>query len=464
MDNKWLEDEDYYEALRRIVRETARGGVEIQDELPTNLTEIYEEGVDEEIIKKDELFDCPNCERTYSFDYSRDVCDCGYPVGNKAEFTPHTVQYYHDIYPSFIKNRIGDEIGEFEIVYRDDRIEDIPAADLHPTDTSNKNFIHISPYFHSEVGMVPFPGYSDIFLSWSKVRELIVKPGETIEILSDYLESEEGNDDQLIGDGGVIFDSGVSATDFRNLSDRPWFTMQRDTSPEIANRRSRETFKMEYYDLFEHLGMEFLHTMFPHAIQLEGGKQGKPEPDGYLHVNKRNSKQTYLVESKCYSRDFKIFSEIDKNKRYIERFVSDIEPETDYNLVGCIFIATRFNQDRTRKDIGEMVSRNIEERNLDVICINDQMMGQAVEQLRELYRLEPSSNFRIYKNSSFYRDLLDGLSQFSRQHGVDNEAFESMILDKMTKAGKKEINRERTLREGFDHSVGYESFCERIAG
>ena len=469
MDLEWIKEDEHFDALSQIIEETERGGVEIRDELPRDKINLYEEGVNQGLFKKDELFDCPNCGRTYSIEYSGDECDCGYPLDQEVVSEDvHTTQYYHDIYPEFIKDRIGTNIGAFEIVYRNDRIDEIPAAELHPVNSSSSNYLHISPYFHSEVGLMPFPGYSDVFISWSKIRELLLEPNETADQLASYLDGDSGNEDRggdiLLGDGGTKFNSGLSAPNLQNLTDAPWYTMQSDTSPEVANRRSQDEFGEEYYNVFENLGMEFLHVMFPHAIQLEGGKQGKPEPDGYLHILKEGRKQTYLVESKCYSRDFKIFSESDKNRRYINKFISDIEPETDYNLVGCIYIATRFDDKRTKKDIDDAVSRSVGERNIDIICINDCMMREAVESLRDLYRQEPSSKYRIYEQSTFYSDLLQGLNKTTEQNGVDLQAFKQQILELMEKAGRTETTRESTLRTGFERSEGYESFRERVGG
>mgnify|MGYP000117917382 CR=1 FL=1 len=465
MDNKWVENDNYFEGLSRIIEETERGGVEIKDELPASIVEVYEEGVDEGLFKRDKLFDCPNCDRTYSVDYSNSRCDCGFPLEQEIEEDSeliHTVQYYHDIYPGFIRNEIGDEIEGFNLVYRDDRIDEIPASGLHPASSSSSNYIHISPYFHSEVGLMPFPGYSDIFISWSKVRDLIIEPDDTIEWLSNHMEGGTGNGDALIEDGGVKFQSGLNAPDLQNLTDSPWYTMQSDTSPEIANRRARAEFNEEYYNMFEKLAIEYLGVMFPHAIQLEGGKHGVPEPDGYLHTLRHGRKQTYLVESKCYSSDFKIFSESDKNRRYVDRFISDVEPETDYNLIGCLYIATQFDTQRTQKDIDDAVSRSVEERNLDIICINDQMMRESVERLRQIYRKEPSSKYRIYKETTFYSDLLQGLSKLTAEHGLDTDRYNQQILDLMEIAAKRETTREDTLRKEFERQEGYEAFRSRM--
>jgi hypothetical protein len=90
------------------------------------------------------------------------------------------------------------------------------------------------------------------------------------------------------------------------------------------------------------------------------------------------------------------------------------------------------------------------------------MMRSSAEQLRRLYRKEPSSSYRIYKHSGWYDGILDGMRRVTDRFGVDEEAFKEIILDIIDSAGKKETNREQTLEDGFDRKQGYEAFKNRV--
>lgn len=459
METAWISDDEHFRILTELIRETVNAGVMLASELPDQKQDLLDQATEDGIAKRDELFDCPHCDATYSSQYYGELCDCGESLPESSEIEPHTIQYYENVYPEFFKQRLGENLDEFSIVYRDDRIENIPANDLHSAGKPGK-YIHISPFFDSGTDIYPFPGFNDLFISWPKVRELILDTDEVIEDLRDFID-EPDEYEKLIGDGGKVY-GGIEQPNTSDLR-LGWYDLQTRTSKDVADRRSQEEFEINYNKLFEKLGVEFLGLMLPHALTIEGGKHGQPEPDGYLHVLHEEAKRTYLIESKCYSRDFKIFDESDKGTRYIRDFIRDIEPETDYNLVGHIFIANRYNDDRTHEDIDDYVSQNIESRNLDVICLNDEMMSSAAERLRRLYREEPSASHRIYRHSSWYSGILDGMQKVTQEYGVDKDAFKENVMELVSEAGEEETNREKTLEQGFDRKQGYEAFKQRVS-
>ncbi|WP_439028436.1 hypothetical protein [Haloarchaeobius sp. DT45] len=463
MQEKWLSDNDHFSVLSHIIRVTTTGGVLLEDEISEHHG-IYDEAAAEGLASKDEIFTCPQCDTQHSLKFLREYCDCGFEFPDKDNIEPDVVQYYDKSYPAEFSSKVKDT-DKFKFRFSKNKLDEFSASNLHPLTSSTVWNIHISPYYHSETGFYPFPGHSDVFLSWESVPQLLLKTDDALDEIGNRFSKlvNENDDFPWPGNGNLSFDCGLGAPSPDSVRDDPWFTMLRDTTSGIANERSQSEFEMQYHKLFEKLGIEFLHMLFPHAMKFQAGKEGSPEPDGYLHTLREEAKQTYLVESKAYSADFKIFEEEDKNSRYIHNFKKEIEPDSDYNLRGVIFLASKF--DKVPHDVHSYIYRNIEIDSLDIICINDRMMGKAVTELRDLYRRNPAATYRLYDETGWYYDLLDGLARMTETRGPNLDWFENEFLELVHDVADQETKREANLRKGFEdtRTRGFESLRQRFA-
>lgn len=236
-----------------------------------------------------------------------------------------------------------------------------------------------------------------------------------------------------------------------------WYTLlSRVSSKDEAHRLSKNRFGLNYNEMFERLGIEFLHTIFPHTTTVHLG--GDYIPDGFVQVQYNNAVKSYLVESKCYSSEFKIFDEIDKSHRYIQRFKQDVESAVDanYNLQGYIFLADRFDEDRMLSDIAQFRDRTEEYGELTVMCATSEMMKSTVDRLTYLYRRQPSATYRIYSNTRNYFNVLEGLSRHTDIGSLEIGKYKDEFIKTLVGKGHAESSLEERIREGLSPSTSWD--------
>ncbi len=448
----WFQEENRFSVLTDLLEKSVGGGTILRSNLDPEEVELYEEGVEEGFVTKLEHVVCGGCDKTYAPEDVPDRCICGYDFPDEVE--PNNIEYVTYKYPDIISEFLGDSIDGFEIVYERFDLDRVTMDELHFQDLGEQ-YLHISPKYKIDSGIHIYPGYNDVFLSWNRVPSLIDSPEDVMEDIEDFLKSLNDGRELVSEEGITQLPSGPGGT-VSAYSDRTdWFTLLHDISKGVANSRSKAAFGMNYNDLFERLGIDFLHTMFPHAMTFHAG--GGNKPDGYVI----QEKSTYLVESKCYSDEFKIFSEEDKANRYVEDFVErvDNEPDRNFNLTGYIFVAHQFNEGALPEDIRSFVRRNIDSANLDVICANDLMMREAVERLSEVYSTNPSARYRIFDYSDRYADFLELMADLTEQMGTDVDQFSDAILSQMEDIAEDPSEVENVISSGFegkskvDHSL-----------
>ncbi len=76
-------------------------------------------------------------------------------------------------------------------------------------------------------------------------------------------------------------------------------------------------------------------------------------------------------------------------------------------------------------------------------------MATTVEHLNELYRMYPSSPYRIYEHSQWYRDILDDLTGYTQDYGTTLESFQTEVLDIIKQAAELESGPEQQIADGF---------------
>lgn len=458
MDNKWFNDQSKFELLTKVIRETDGGGVVYQSDLTNSEIEIAESGVEDGLLRVSRPYSCPGCDEVYNISRLPDVCSCGHTFPAKNSVEPNKIKYYTYVFPDRFINKIGRQIEDIEIIYESQRIEDVPVNDLHPAHENGQWFIRISPYYNADMGFYPFPNYRDLFLSWDQIPDLILRQDLVIERIRDVIDNITADSG---GSGNFSNPSGhqLSITGVGNYSKAPWFTMRRDHGKEFADARAKKEYGCEYHDLFENLCLECLHLIFPYT-KITGTDRGSGEPDGYLRSFDSGGNYTYLIESKCYSKDFKLFGESDKSKRYIDNYLHDVEPRTGEQLKGCIFMANKFNQDRLPTDIADLISRS--GQNIDVICLNDLMMSKIVEYLRSLYRKKPSSAIRIYDHTSWYHDLFDIFRIYTERYQANPEHLKYELIDVLEAASEHKTDTEKSIKSHMNRRVGRNGVRSRL--
>lgn len=454
MTDIWLEKESLYSVITEVFRQSLIGGVVRRSDLSDERKGLYERGVEQEVLQKDEIVIC-NCSKYYSINETVD-CPCGNAI-NESE-NPDIVQYYSDSYPDIIKRKWGTELGGFSIKYDTTGIDGLSIRDLEPS-PSDKQFLHISPFFEfeNESGIYAYPNCNDIFVDWSSLKEYFDDKETLLEEVQDFLERLDDCRQLARTDGGYsILQGGPNGPQSGSTMDTSWYTKLRRTSKKIADRQSLSRFKRTYHEQFERLGNEFLHIMFPHATTLQAG--GSSEPDGYLLLDDRS----YLVEAKCYSGKFKLFKEQDKSNRYVSNMAKlDEKPHIDFNLSGYIFIAHEFNESDIERDLRTMVESNFPDANLDIICINDLMMENAVEKLSDMYRHKPSSAYRICDRSERYRSILKWMSNLNYSSGMNEDDFNN-VLKGIEGLTEEPSSVEKELTEGMKRESGFDKEMENI--
>lgn len=445
MQERWFRDEDYFSVLTELLRKSVGGGTITIESIEDEKLHLFEQGVEEGVISKLDHILCSNCDKTYSHDEVPEICICGYEF--TEDYEVNQTEYVIYGYPDIIRTFLNDSIDGFNISYHRSDIDTISVSELHSHKHDDK-FLHISPRFVIESGVHLFPGYNDIFLSWNQVPNLIESPEETIDGINEFFRSHKDGREFFEQEGVEFRPDGSGILRYDDSGQTEWFTLLHRHSKSVANERARAAFDMSYNDLFELLGIDFLNTMFPHAYTFQAG--GAYKPDGYLLLNQG----LYLVESKCYSDDFKLFSEEDKANRYIQDYIERIDrsPIASKNLIGYIFIAHTFNQGALPEDIKSFVRRNISDVNLDVICVNDLMMETADRELTQLYQMNPAARFRIFDKSTRYLDFLDLMADLTERHGPNEDLFSEGILTEMKRIAQEPTAEEQIIDSGFEGS------------
>jgi len=416
MDEDWITNDEKFDTLTEAIQKTMVGGVLRQSDLSDPQVEILEEGVEDNVVSKKRIYKC-RCGKRYTLENIPNECSRGHEIAENP--SADLVHYVSDAYPAAFKEIFGERINGFDLKYDRHFLDEVPISELEPS-PSDSQYIHISPFYDIEDGVHIYPNYEDIFVSWDRIGDLI----EDWESLRDDFQ----NFLKLIDDGRRLEDKedaqivSTGPQSSNHTVDTGWYTRLHSFDKDTVNQMSQTKFGRSYNLQFERLGNECLRFMFPRGISLPAG--GSDQPDGYLLFNDR----AYMVESKCYSSQFKIASEQDKANRYVKRFTEmDSSRASGYNLCGYIFIAHEFNQNEFAKDLRSFKKSNIRNANLDVICLNDRMMEYAANELPDLYRDEPSSPQRIYENSDHYHDMLDHLVELTGPNTVDEDRFKRYI-------------------------------------
>lgn len=458
MEEAWFTDEEKFGILTTIVRDSVRGGTTKESTLSESGITIAEEGVDDGIFGKDESIVCEGCQRKYPSDNFPSSCEvCGNSMSG-TDSDPVSVSYREIIWSDDIEDVLENSLEGFRLVFEKERsIEDAPVANLHPKD--DRPSLHISPYYELESSILLFPGNQDAFLNWESIPQFFSDPDKIQKYLRDFLISGDIDLSKLkehVGEIADVFYTGPGSPGVEYTKKTSWCTLlDRVEDKSEAHSISDRRFGINYNEMFERLGIEFLHTLFPHATTLHLG--GKHVPDGILHAQKDDQISSYLVESKCKSSKFKIFQEQDKASRYIERFIRNVEGSTDmnYNINGYIFFAHEFDDNRMLDDMDSFVSL-ASNRNLNVICVNSTMMQEGMERLGCLYRREPSATYRIYKLSDWYRTQINGLKDYTRDYQTDSRKFGEEMLKVLEDMGHKKVSEENRIKEELEPAQTWE--------
>ncbi|WP_226039077.1 hypothetical protein [Natrinema sp. DC36] len=452
MREEWITDPNKFEVLTKVVRETARGGILKESKIDTDELEIIEDGVNEDVFKKDEIRACPSCYHKYPENSIPEICEeCDTNLDRNEPISSKT-RYFESVWPEKLEKVLDPYTEDIEVNFTKSRsIEDVSLSDV--TIEGNDPILHISPYFDLEHQWYSFPQYSDVFVDWVQIPKLITEPADSKEAIRNFLDTNELNASK-IGDelGGVenIHYTGPGAPGPQYTSKSSWCTLlDRVEDKPKANELSKRRFGINYNEMFERLGIEFTHALFPYANTLHFG--GNHVPDGLLHFAKEGVESTYLVESKCYSRDFKIFEEQDKATRYIDRFVENVEgdPDMAHDLKGYVFFACQFDEKRVKEDIHQFIEKNSPKKDLDIICMNGGMLEEGMGRLSYLYRREPSATYRIWKHTNWYQEMINGLIDFSEEYTNDKDLFKKDILETLENIGHKKTSTEEKIRDGL---------------
>jgi hypothetical protein len=451
MSENWITEEDKFQLFTILVQRSVKAGVLKESQIKDEFSNIVEQGITQDIIKRDKLTKCASCDKAYSFNEAPASCDI---CGNSIEEgdSPDIIQYYTTEYPSLLKSAIGEINSGYEIKYHTESVEELSVEHLHRTPSENK-YLHISPFFTSFDKCVQmYPNYNDLFVNWRDVPKLVTSPEEVKSKGDSFFHQE---DDMFVNESSLLaekIDEELEVEDrlcdfFWEDDPTPtsWYTLLSQQGRETADKRSDDEFNSEYSEMFEKFGMEFLHVLFPHAKKFH--LAGKNKPDGFLQL----TGHSYIVEAKTTSNEFKIFDEQDKATRYVDQIVTN----PDYNPTGYIFIANEFHRDRSHKDIKRFIRRNINTVNLNIVCVNDEMMKHAVDELSDFYRREPSATHRIYQQSKNYGAILDQMSEITENKGVTESEFEN-IVKSLKELGEEPTGEEQVLDEIFSPTSKFE--------
>jgi hypothetical protein len=456
MDSNWFQDEEKFQVLTKVIRDSALGGSAERSDLAETEMQICEEGVEEGVIKKRAEVVCDgfDCDRTYSVERIPKKCICGNHIDEQE---PDVVDFSVPNYADILMDILGDTVAEYEVVYSTALdMNDVRVTDLHSSALDESNYLHISPFFEFESAFSIFPGYNDIFLDWYALPEIISNPEEVVDDINNFLGASEINCADL-AEGNVheVFYNGPGSPGPQIGSRTSWYKLfDKVDTHEEANELTEKQFGHSYTELFERLGIECLHTLFPHAITMHCG--GKHKPDGFVHLVHEGTKQSYLFESKCSKNDYKLSKELDKATRYVNDFLADIEPREDYNLNGYIFFANTFKENTISDDIevfNRRIKRHYPSRELDIICIDSTMAQEAVSRVSNLYREEPARTYRIYENSDWYVKAIDFLTEYTANYQEDPTHFRREVINVLKAMGNKKSSPEEKLQEGFSPSM-----------
>ncbi|WP_139229675.1 hypothetical protein [Halogeometricum limi] len=415
------------------------GGVVRRTDLSEKHQSLCEEAVDEDLVEKRTLVICPECDKRYTTDSMRDQCECGIEIDLRNFST--VIQYSCEKYPEVVEESLGDSIKQFSIVYDDCMLDQISPGDLVPSSSSVQR-LHISPLFMFDNPVHIYENFNDVFVSWSQVSSLVDEDGEIWDEVEDFLSYLD--DGRVLADRNNLEIRSLSPNPQTSATDTTWYTKLHRVDKSKAHQESKSKFGRNYNEQFERLGNEFLHILFPHAMTLQGG--GKNQPDGYVFLKD----QAYLVEAKCYSNQFKIFKEQDKANRYVKNYSDYFSgPErSGQDLAGYIFIAHEFNKSDFQRDIRTFRQSNRQYANIDVICVEDTMMAEAVELLSDLYREEPSAPWRIYSQSNFYRDIIARMKETTTPE-LDQNSFSELLRILVDSGKNNESDIEQQLRSAM---------------
>jgi len=453
MNSNWILEKDRFRFITRIIRSSLRDSILNKNSLSRPEQDLAEEACDEGIVSAERLVSCGSeqCMRRFDEKYTPDRCDCGYEFnGNESV----TVQYHSKAYPDQFTPLIEDVVDDYIIQMGEIKsLQKTPVSNLHPN-TDNSKYLHFSPYLEIDDEYAVFPGYSDIFIDWYSLPRLIKDPEEVLGDVEDFLETAE------LGTGSIpsgavekTHYTGPGAPGPEYFSKTSWYTLLEKVDSKEANQLSKDRFYVNYNEMFERLGIEFLHTLFPRVQKFHLG--GDYKPDGLLHINHARNVETYLIESKCYSNDFNLFKEEDKADRYVDTFIDELHADSTskFNLTGYIFLATKFNENKLPEDIHSLKKRaDGHLQNLDIICINARMMEKCSQRISRLYRQEPSATHRVYAHSDEYQHLIDNLVEHTENNPLDLEVFDDEFIKPVEGWGAKESEPERRIDEKFQPS------------
>jgi len=435
MTTRWLSEDPYQSIFTELLQTSLRGGAARHSELSSEVVQILDEGVEDGVVEKDELIIC-DCNEYHSTE--RDHCPrCGELSDSE---TSDIIQYFTHSYPDIVKSRLGESAEGFEVQYDRNSFEDIKISDLEPL-RGEVQRLHISPFFNFEGPVYAIPNHRDLFVDWGHVCDLLDDSDEFFHNAENFLDHLDAALNLAEGKSGKVLFTGPDGVG--TATDTSWYTKLHRTTKDRAHEQSQARFGRNYNEQFERLGNEFLSILTPHAVNIQAG--GSNEPDGYIIT--RN--HAYIVESKCYSNDYKIFKEQDKANRYVRNFVESVDGEyhTDFNLSGYIFIAHEFNENEFSKDLNSFQKSNETFASLDVACITDQMMATGAEVLSDLYRHRPSAAYRIRSHTDFYQDLFKNLFELTGYQEIDEDRFK-LLLDSLRDLSKDRTSLEKQLEEG----------------
>ena len=463
MRKKWVTDADRFLALTEVLRASITGGVAKKQEIDSDRVEYIEEGVEEGIFKKESFLICPGCNKKYTRGEIPPRCENCRTELIEEKLTESSVRYADQIWPDELKSLLEEHVENFEIVLNwEQTVDDVPISQFH-TD-GDLPHIHVSPYFDisGQEPFIVFPEYKHAFLSWAALPNLVTNAEDLQREILDFLKTGDLPVNLFEPDGGSInevFYSGPEAPGPAASRRSEWYTLLHKAEDKSqANTVSKQRFGINYNEMFERLGTEFLHTLFPHASTLHLG--GNSVPDGLLNVRKEDRVETYIVESKCYWDGFAVFEEMDKACRYVDRFERNIvgSEEINLDLSGYIFLADSFDVSRMESDIDRFLDRT--STNLDVMCIDSSMMKTAVEEMAYLYRREPSATYRIYNSSNWYFQLLEALIDNTGLTEFESDWFSEKFIPMMIGKGHDESDLEMRVREGLQAPLPWEDAIE----
>lgn len=466
MNEEWITERERFQLLTEIVQASVRGGVIKSQSLSEEEKELIDIGVTDDIFGKDRNLVCPNCDKTYPPDgippYC-EICDARLEEGGLRE---KNVQYIEKIWPDQLRDLLEPYVQEFNLSFtKVTSVDEVPISELNTID--GKSTIHISPYFNigGEDPFLAFPKYNDVFFDWCSLPDLITNSGEIQEDIQDFLIGGEFDLSELEDDGASVknfYYPGPGSPGPEPRSRLSWYTLlDRVEEKSEANRLSKQRFGINYNEMFERLGMDFLNTVFPHATTVHLG--GDYVPDGFVQIQYGGAVKSFLVESKCYSREFKIFEEVDKASRYVQRFNQELEEATgtDCDLRGYIFLADQFDEDRILEDIAQFEDRTEEYGDLTCMCATSKMMKSAVNHLSYLYLREPSATHRIYTDSKRYFTLIKGLSKYTRLGSLDTGQFMEQFVKTLVGIGQVESDIEDQIQQGLEPSDTWEELVDK---